>query len=153
MLMLSRLWASLLLAALMACATAQDAAPPTATTTDAHPTSPDTTVSPYPTPTVMPIGSPSGLLLTVTFRSPAGVPVSDQHPLRLQIGAEAVTAALADPPARREEAQAVVDQAVYRLPAEEGTRLRRTRPDAVTVQVHDGTRYYTYPYRPGDLVE
>lgn len=142
-------WIALLLAAVPAACTPNAAVPEQ----DA-PGGRYATTSPYPAPAVTTMRAGGAVLMTVTFRSEEGVPVSGAYPVLLRIDGKVVAADLSRGPARSVEAGGtVVDQAVYRLPVEAARRLQRTPPDAVTVEVHDGTHYWAYPYRAGDLLE
>ena len=108
---------------------------------------------PYPAPTVSlrDLGEP---VLTVTFRSAEGVPVSAEQPVVLTIGMRTRQAALKRGPARSvEPGGTVVDQAVYAVPEDVARQLRRMPPDSVRIAVHDGTQFWQYPYRNSDWLQ
>lgn len=105
-------------------------------------------------PTITSFQTGDGALLTVTFRSEAGVPLSDTAPLVLVIEGKEVEAPLDAGPARFSDPDGtIVDQAGYRLHADGFRLLATARHDAVTVRLSDGTAYRAYPYVSGDLTE
>jgi hypothetical protein len=105
-------------------------------------------------PTLSTVRSGDDVLVTVTFRTPGGVALSDSAPLLLHLEGTKADAALVEGPARfAEPSGTIVDQAVYRLDVR-GYRVLLTTPtDAVTVRLSDGATYHDYPYISGDLIE
>lgn len=110
---------------------------------------------PSPAPPVLTtIRSGGGALVTLTFRTAAGVPLSESNPLVLNVGDRVFEASLSAGPARFTDPDGtVVDQASYVLGGGALRALASAPADSVTVSVALPDAYADFPYVSGDLVE
>lgn len=105
-------------------------------------------------PTIATVRMQDGVLATLTFRTAAGVSVSDSQPLLFVVDGETFEAPLDAGPARfTEPSGTVVDQASYTLTSEAYGALLQTSADAVTVRIDDGDGYRDFPYVSSDFIE
>jgi hypothetical protein len=110
----------------------------------------------HPTPTISTLRRGKTTRATATFRGVGDgeSAIGDgERPLVLMIGERRIEAPFVAGPSRFREGGATVEQAAYRLPDGMRSKLLQTPARNITVRVHDGAAYRSYPYVSGDLIE